>query len=496
MLESAVDAIITIDDVGTITTVNPAAARLFDYAAEDFLGRNVHFLMPEPYHSAHDGYLANYRRSGSRRIIGIGREVTGRRRDGTTFPMHLAVSEFETDGRRFFTAIIHDLSGQKATEQALRQAQKMEAMGQLTGGIAHDFNNLLTVIIGNLEMLEGRLTTTAQRELATEALEAADLGARLTARLLAFARRSHLEPEVVNLNDFVLGLTDLLHRTLGATISLSNALTPRLWSTRIDPSQVESAIVNLAVNGRDAMPGGGRLIIETANCAVDPAMSEHLDGLPAGDYVRLSVADTGQGMAPEVRERAFEPFFTTKDKGRGTGLGLSMIYGFAKQSGGHATIYSEIGRGTTVHIYLPRHGAPAALEEAADDVVSTEAGKSVLVVEDDPRVRRLTVARLEELGYATHVAADAQEALTILRQEPRIDLVFTDLVMPGGMSGYELARQVAADWPHLPVLLTSGYADELVRRDEDAIAHLKVLSKPYRLADLAKAIAEAMEPAR
>jgi PAS domain S-box-containing protein len=492
MLESAVDAIITIDGDGLITTVNPAAARLFGYPQDAFIGRNVHFLMPEPYHSAHDGYIANYRSTGARKIIGIGREVTGRRSDGSTFPMHLAVSEFEMDGRVHFTGIIHDLSGQKATEQALRQAQKMEAMGQLTGGIAHDFNNLLTVIIGNLEMLEAKLTTTGQRELATEALEAADLGARLTARLLAFARRSHLEPEVVNLNDFVLGLTDMLHRTMGPTIALSNALTPRLWSTRIDPSQVESAIVNLAVNARDAMPEGGRLIIETGNVTVDGAMSEDLDALAPGDYVRLSVADTGMGMPASVRERAFEPFFTTKEKGRGTGLGLSMIYGFAKQSGGHATIYSEPGRGTTVNIYLPRHGAATAQAEEPEASGPAVAGKTILVVEDDPRVRKLTVNRLETLNYATLVAADAHEALAVLGSGAEVDLVFTDLVMPGGMSGYELAHRVAQDWPGLPVLLTSGYADELVRRDADAIAHLKVLGKPYRLADLANAIAEAL----
>jgi PAS domain S-box-containing protein len=492
MLESAVDAIITIDGSGIITTVNPAAARLFDYPQDAFIGRNVHFLMPEPYHSAHDGYIANYRSTGDRKIIGIGREVTGRRRDGTLFPMHLAVSEFEMDGRVHFTGIIRDLSDQKATEQALRQAQKMEAMGQLTGGIAHDFNNLLTVIIGNLEMLEAKLTTSGQRELATEALEAADLGARLTSRLLAFARRSHLEPEVVNLNDFVLGLTDMLHRTMGSTISLSNALTPRLWSTRIDPSQVESAIVNLAVNARDAMPNGGRLIIETGNVSVDAAMSEDLEGLPPGEYVRLSVADTGEGMPASVRERAFEPFFTTKEQGRGTGLGLSMIYGFAKQSGGHATIYSEIGRGTTVNIYLPRHGTGAAQSEEQDETGTGIAGKTVLVVEDDSRVRKLTVNRLESLDYATLVAADAHEAIAILESGAEIDLVFTDLVMPGGISGYELARRVAESRPDLPVLLTSGYADELVRRDADAIAHLKVLGKPYRLAELAQAIAEAL----
>lgn len=497
MLESAVDAIITIDQDGLITTVNPAATRLFGYPEAEFIGRNVHFLMPEPFHSAHDTYIHNYLATGARKIIGIGREVTGRRADGSVFPMHLAVSEFEIDGRRNFTGIIHDLSAQKATEQALRQAQKMEAMGQLTGGIAHDFNNLLTVIIGNLEMLEGRLTTSSQKELASEALEAADLGARLTGRLLAFARRSLLEPEVVNLNDFVLGLTDMLHRTLGPTISLSNALTPRLWSTRIDSSQVESAIVNLAVNARDAMPDGGRLMIETSNVTVDEALSGRLDGLAPGDYVRLSVADTGQGMTDDVRERAFEPFFTTKEKGRGTGLGLSMIYGFAQQSGGQAAIRSTPGKGTTVDIYLPRHSSVAPGVSDGFDAALEAEGQTILVVEDDPRVRRLTVNRLDSLGYATLVAADAQEALSILHSGADVDLVFTDLVMPGGMSGYELARRLAANWPDLPVLLTSGYADELVRREpDDAVARLKVLNKPYRQSELATAIAEALEQGR
>ncbi len=493
MLESAVDAIITIDGHGIITTVNPAAARLFGYEQHEFLGRNVHFLMPEPYHSEHDGYIHNYRTTGRRKIIGIGREVTGRRRDGTLFPMHLAVSEFEMDGRVHFTGIIHDLSAHKATEMALRQAQKMEAMGQLTGGIAHDFNNLLTVIIGNLEMLEGKLTTPLQRELTTEALEAADLGARLTARLLAFARRSHLEPESVNLNNFVVGLTDMLHRTLGATIYLSNALTPNLWSARVDPSQVESAIVNLAVNARDAMPEGGRLLIETGNAAIDMDMSKKLDGLPPGDYVRLAVSDTGTGMPASVRERAFEPFFTTKEQGRGTGLGLSMIYGFAKQSGGQATIDSVEGKGTTVTIYLPRHRVePVRLGEVDADAALPGGGQVILAVEDDERVRKLTVTRLTQLGYTVLAAASGAEALELLKSKA-VDLLFTDVVMPGGMSGYELRQQVRSLYPQMPVLLTSGYAEELAGNQVKPDVDLKILRKPYRMADLASAIDDALK---
>lgn len=496
VLESAVDAIIAIDSDGIITAANPAAVRLFGYGEQQFFGRNVHFLMPEPYHAEHDGYIRRYLATGQRRIIGIGREVTGRRQDGSLFPMHLAVSEFEMDGRSYFTGIIRDLSVQKDTEMALRQAQKMEAMGQLTGGIAHDFNNLLTVIIGNLEMLEGRLTTPLQRELITEALEAADLGARLTSRLLAFARRSHLEPESINLNTFVLGLTDMLHRTLGATIYLSSALTPNLWSARVDPSQVESAIVNLAVNARDAMPDGGRLLIETANAAVDAEMSNRLEGIQPGDYVRLSVSDTGTGMPDSVRERAFEPFFTTKEQGRGTGLGLSMIYGFAKQSKGLATIESVEGKGTTVTIYLPRHRVePVVLADVDDaDVIAPGTGQVILAVEDDHRVRKLTVNRLTQLGYVVMSASSGAEALAVLAAQHAVDLIFTDIVMPGGMSGYDLRLKVQSLYPQVPVLLTSGYAEQLVGDAGAADPNLRILRKPYRLADLAEAIEAALKP--
>jgi PAS domain S-box-containing protein len=491
ILESTLDAIITIDAAGLIVTTNPAAEALFGYSAEEFIGRNVRFLMPEPYRSEHDGYIHNYLSTGERKIIGIGREVSGQRRDGSVFPMQLAVSEFQIDGRRHFTGIIHDLSQSKATERALREAQKMEALGQLTGGIAHDFNNLLTVILGNVEMLESRLTSEDDRDLAREALEAAEVGARLTSRLLAFARRSHLEPELVNLNTFVLGLTDMLHRTLGETVRLSTMLDPSLWTVKVDPSQVESAIVNLAVNARDAMPKGGRLMLETSNVSLDADAVAEMQGVAASDYVRLSVSDTGEGMLPSVRDRAFEPFFTTKEKGRGTGLGLSMVYGLAKQSGGHATIYSEVGKGTSVNLYLPRHhGTRDAAVSGKQPPAQAGGGERILVVEDDERVRRLTVERLRRLNYQVVDAGSAQAALDILGQDPKIDLVFSDLVMPGGMDGRELATIVADRFPRIRVLLTSGYSEDLVSSASAGPTNL--LRKPYRQVELAKAVAEAL----
>ncbi|MDR3472078.1 MAG: PAS domain S-box protein [Devosia sp.] len=493
ILDSAVDAIIAINAQGIIETVNPATERLFGYSRDEFIGRNVHFLMPEPYHSEHDSYIGNYLSSGRRKIIGIGRQVIGRRRDGTTFPMHLSVSEFSVGGQRHFTGIIHDMTEQTNAEQALRQSQKMEALGQLTGGIAHDFNNLLTVIVGNLEMLEAKLSDSAQLSLVNEALEAADLGARLTGRLLTFARRSMLEPKLVDLNTFVSGLTDMLQRTLGETVALTTSLSPELWVTRVDPSQVESAIINLAVNSRDAMPNGGRLLIETSNTHIDEAYAAAEPGLSPGDYIRLSVSDDGVGMPAAIRERAFEPFFTTKEQGKGTGLGLSMIYGFARQSGGHATIYSEQGMGTTVRIYLPRHYLPAASDVlgAVADRMTLGVGQTVLVVEDDPRVRRLTVTRLGELGYQVVEATNGAEALAVLSNSTGVELVFTDLVMPD-MSGYELAARVRELYPQIRLLLTSGYAEEFANSDRLFSEQLRLLRKPYRLADLAAAVHRAI----
>lgn len=494
LLRSAIDAIVTTDRHGCITSVNPAAEALFQYSDDELIGQNCHILMPEPYHSEHDGYLKHYHETGERRIIGIGREVIARRKDGSTFPIYLSVSEFVANGESFFTGIIHDMSKRKQAERALSHAQKMDAIGQLTGGVAHDFNNLLTVIIGNLELLDMQLEEQGARELLQEAQEAADLGAKLTARLLAFARRSPLESVTVDFNELILGLTDLLHRTLGSAIDLSTVLSTDLWMSEADPGQIETAIVNLALNARDAMPDGGKLILETRNAIIDEEYIASEAGLQPGHYVQLAVSDTGLGMPASIRERVFEPFYTTKDVGRGSGLGLSMVYGFAKQSGGHVAIYSEVGKGTTVNLYLPRVEGSADLipEDDAADGLQRAAGERVLVVEDDPRVRKLTVTRLEALGYDVLQAENGPQALEVMGRADQIDLVFTDLVMPGGMSGYDLCARVRIRFPGVRLLLTSGYAEEVVHAQKLADEHLSVLRKPYRQADLARAIAGAL----
>jgi PAS domain S-box-containing protein len=496
ILESAVTAIITIDDGGLIESINPATERLFGYGAAELLGQNVKVLMPEPYKGEHDGYIANYLDTGVKKIIGIGREVSGRRKDGTTFPLHLSVSQFSADGRRYFTGMIHDLSDRKHVEEALReserrlaQAQKMEAVGQLTGGIAHDFNNLLLVITGNHELLELQLDRDEQKVLLKEAQDAAMLGSKLTDQLLTFARRRHMDAQVIQLNEQLVGITDMLRRSLGEHIVLSTSLARNVWATRADPGQFQSAVVNMCVNARDAMPQGGKLVIETRNIVLDADHADFHPELKPGQYAQLSISDTGSGMAPDVRDRVFEPFFTTKEKGRGTGLGLAMVYGFIKQAGGHITIYSELGHGTTFNLYFPRVNSTTAQAPAkGKDTIDPDARETILVVEDDDRVRQLTITRLKLIGYQVLEASDGPKAIDILAKGQIVDLVFTDLVMPGGMSGREVAARARQLRPGIKVLLTSGYAEELVHGDALEREQLKLLRKPYHQAELVTAL--------
>ncbi len=487
ILESAVDAIITINDGGVIESLNPAAEQLFGYPAAEMIGHNISLLMPEPDRSAHDGYIRRYLDTGQRRIIGTGREVTARRKDGSTFPAGLSVSEVVFDGRRLFTGIIHDNSARRAAEEQLHHAQKMEAVGQLTGGIAHDFNNLLTVVIGNLEMLEARVADDKSRSLVRQAEEAAELGAELIDRLLTFARRRSLEPQSLDLNELILGLDDILRRALGEAIDVSIVLSPGLWQLRSDPGQLESAILNLCLNARDVLGDGGRVTIETANAEVDGAAVAGDPEVSPGSYVRLSVSDDGPGMAPEVQARAFEPFFTTKELGVGTGLGLSMVYGFARQSGGFVTIKSETGQGTTVSLFLPRwEGTLADAEPGGSEGEGARGhGETVLVVEDDERVRQVTAQRLRSLGYRVREAGSGQAALNALEEHDGIELLFTDIIMPGGMSGRELAVAVREMHPDVKVLYTSGYAAEATAQRGVLGPGEALLAKPYRTAELA-----------
>ncbi len=383
--------------------------------------------------------------------------------------------------------VARDITKRKQAETQLRQAQKMQAIGQLTGGIAHDFNNLLAVIMGNLELLHEQLVVHPRLyELAAQALRAVDRGAALTRRLLIFARRQPLQAQPTDLNKLVLGMIELIRRTLGATIQIQTALAPDLEQTFIDPDQFESTLLNLVINARDAMPQAGRLVLETTNAILDEDYAATHQEVRPGAYVVLSVSDSGTGMQPEVLERAFEPFFTTKETSKGSGLGLSMVYGLVKQSGGHVTIYSEPGRGATVRLYLPRiHTETQAAPEPTVANPSFEGqGEMILVVEDDVDVCLFAVKALHSLGYKTCQAGDAKTALEILDATPHIALLFTDIVLPGGMDGVHLATEAAHRRPGLPILFTSGYTERMLVSGGQLSEGVDMLTKPYRKAEL------------
>jgi PAS domain S-box-containing protein len=492
-------AIFTLDPNGFVTNWNAGAARIKGYTAEEIVGR--HFSQFYTEEDRQDGLpervLETARRTGKYEAEGW--RV---RKDGTRFWASVVVDAIRDGTGRLigFAKITRDLTERRAAEEQLRQAQKMEAIGQLTGGVAHDFNNLLTAIIGNLEMLETLLPAgDPVRRYAEGALRAASRGARLTEHLLAFSRRQEIRPEIVSVNNLLHENLMLCQKTVGEGIEIALELQDEVWPCQIDPAQFGAAILNLAANARDAMSRSGRLILRTENVttAGGDAIDQPAGDYPAGDYVVLSVTDTGSGMSAEVRERAFEPFYTTKEVGKGTGLGLSQVYGFAKQSGGAARIESKIGKGTTVRIYIPRaDGHPAVSTVSKEGIGKTPPGDAtILVVEDDPDVREMIVGILSDLGYRTLVAANGPEALAILGRDHSVDLLFTDIVMPAGMSGTELARQASRLRPDLKVLLSSGYTRE-ANRWRSGRAEFPFIAKPYRPTTLGKKLEEVLAGCR
>jgi PAS domain S-box-containing protein len=491
VLENVQDALL-VNKGGRIVLINRACLKLFGVESPDaVLGRTFFDLFHSDYHQIiRERMSIMLDRKGT--VPTIEEKIV--RADGTLVDVEATSSRFFDGEGDVLVALLHDISQRKRSEAALRQAQRMEAVGQLSGGLAHDFNNLLVVIIGNLDLLQERFRHDREAHDLIEAmLQAAWRGADLTGQLLSFARRQILQPKLVDINALAKATSGLLKRTLGERVAVE--LRPAaLWPVIADPALLESALTNLAINARDAMPEGGKLLIETSNCVLDAAYVElHRDVVP-GDYVMISVSDSGIGMTPEVLSRVFEPFFTTKGNGKGSGLGLSMVYGFVRQTQGHIQIYSEPGHGTTVRLYLPRAGDLSVAASLEEPEAVFETALTVLVVEDRADVRAVVGRQLRELGHRVIDAGSADEALRVLRSGRAIDLLFTDIVLPGGVDGDELARRAETLQPELAVLVTSGFADATLRHDRLAGVHQRytLLSKPYRKQDLARRVAQAV----
>ncbi|MDP9082561.1 MAG: response regulator [Pseudomonadota bacterium] len=472
---------LTAGDRFVFEDVNPAGAHLYGLTREQIIGHTPADLDNEDAGESIHTHARLALRSGQAVTYELSRTIGSRPRA----IINTIVAPVEGSANGGLVLICgRDLTPQRHAEDALRQAQKMEAIGQLTGGIAHDFNNLLAAVMGSLELMQNRIIQGRLNELdryVIAAQAASKRAAALTHRLLAFSRRQTLSPALTNVDRLVKGMEELVRRTLGPSIELDVAATENLWITKVDQNQLENALLNLCINSRDAMPNGGRVTVETANFEVDERMAREGE-LLAGQYVALIVSDTGTGMAQDVIARAFDPFFTTKPLGSGTGLGLSMIYGFAKQSGGLVRIYSELGRGATVCIYLPRFMAEAEAEEDAVQALSPSRaarGETVMVVDDEETVRMLVVEVLQELGYSALEAGDGASGLEILRSDKRIDLLVSDVGLPGGMNGRQLADAARVLRPDLKVLFITGYAENAVINHGHLDPGMEIMTKPF-----------------
>jgi PAS domain S-box-containing protein len=506
VLNAAVDAIVLIDTAGIIQSVNPSVQRLFGYTSEELVGQNVKVLMPPPWREEHDGYLDRYKKTGEARIIGIGRQVEGRRRDGSTFPVDLAVSEVRHGSEVFFLGTLRDLTDRVLLEAEYRQSQKMEAVGRLAGGVAHDFNTLLGTIRGYSEMLLGALPRDGTLRQPVEQIHRAALrGAQLTRQLLLFSRRQEVQAQVVDLPELLADVAVMLDRLIGEDIRLTREIEPQLGRVWGNPGELHQVLLNLVVNACDAMPCGGALNVSLCNLAADQEIAVEGGRLPPGPYVLLQIADTGTGMDEEVRKRIFEPFFTTKEPGKGTGLGLSTVHAIVKRCEGGIAVASQPGQGTTFRIYLPRAREPvreeeelapvtAGPEEAAAPAAPARNAQergAILLAEDDDMFRGLLRQVLESQGYQVLAAANPAAALALAAAHgDAIQLLLSDMVMPGG-TGADLADELRERYPAIKVVLMSGYTDDaLASREADTIAADAFLEKPFATQDLLRLIRE------
>jgi PAS domain S-box-containing protein len=486
LMEQAHDAILVLDQTGLVLEANRTAGVMLGRPREDIVGHPFRSVVVP----AGAPELGSLLLPGSNGLVQL--RLAGA--DGKGLDAEVSAARVSVGGQELVIVIGRDITQRLRLEQQLRQAQKMDAIGQLTGGVAHDFNNLLTVITGAIEILTESLA--ADPELAGIGHmidEAASRGADLTRQLLAFARKQPLQPRDTDINNLIVDTAKLLRPTLGEQVEIDSTLQADCWRALIDPSQLSTALINLAVNARDAMAGGGKITFGTANVSIEPQVSDANAEVIAGSYILITVSDTGAGIPMAIRDKVFEPFFTTKELGKGTGLGLSMVYGFVKQSGGQIKIDSEVGRGTTVSLYLPRSIQPAAVANATAAKEPQRGSETILVVEDDALVRDYVVAQLKSLGYRTITAANGPDALALVDREVAFDVLFTDVVMPGGMNGRELAEAVARRRPGVPVLYTSGYPEAAIIHDGRLDPGVALLNKPYRQADLARFMRQVLD---
>jgi len=488
IFETSQDLILVTDTRGNFVQVSPSSMTILGYRPEEMIGHSaIEFIHPDDLDSTREEMRAARHGRQMRNF-----ETRYVRKDGQPVTLTWMGTWSEPVRRHFFVG--RDLTEKQEAEARLRQVQKMDAVGQLTGGVAHDFNNILTVITGTIGILGEAVAD--RPELASIAKlidDAAERGAQLTKHLLAFARKQPLQPREIDVNSLMVEAAKLLHPTLGEQIQISPLLAEDAWTALVDPNQLTTAVLNLALNARDAMPDGGKLVLETRNVYLDEGYASMHNEVAPGNYVMIAVSDTGSGIPTANLDRVFEPFFTTKEVGRGTGLGLSMVFGFVKQSGGHIKIYSEEGHGTTVRIYLPRSTGLHQIDAEAPALADIQGGHEVvLIVEDDPLVRKYVITQIRGLGYTTLDAANAREALDIIDNNERIDLLFTDVIMPGPMNGRHLVDEALKRRPGLKTLFTSGYTENAIVHHGRLDSGVLLLAKPYRKSDLARMIRQAL----
>jgi PAS domain S-box-containing protein len=494
IIDTALDAFVQTDESGSIVNWNPQAEKIFGWARKDALGKKfIELIIAGSDRDDLRAALDRFLRSGQGQILGNRREIQAQRRNGKEFTAELSVTALRRREGILFNGFFRDLTDKMAAEDRIRQAEKMEALGQLTGGIAHDFNNILTVITGTIEILAEAVEKEPQLAAITKMIDdAAARGADLTQHLLAFARKQPLQPRETDVNMLIIDTVKLLRPTLGEHIEIESVFEDEACLATVDPNQLATAILNLSLNSRDAMPYGGKLILETGSAFLDEGYASMNDDVRPGRYALIAVSDTGTGIPAAILDKVFNPFFTSKGPGKGTGLGLSMVYGFVKQSAGHIKIYSEEGHGTTIKMYLPP-GTGALVASDAAAVAAVEGGhETILVVEDDKLVRDYVLTQLHSLGYVTLDAANAAEALTVCDAGHEFDLLFTDVIMPGAMNGRQLANELQNRKPGLKVLFTSGYTENAIIHHGRLDSGVLLLAKPYRKSDLAMMIRKAL----